>query len=174
MQTQSKAAIGRPHHNITAIYKTRGGQSQLFLAIHRSCQHEHADCPYSLSCTASQKHCPVQGRGHFIICTKFLPWGFTAACFDSSASGTQSVGRAVDEGRFDLPSALPLSSTARCLSTRRLLRSFIFSSRNGRRSNCSQRRPGRRCQAVSSGQEELLWRGRSESLQLRLGHTALS
>ena len=51
--------------------------------------------------------------------------------------------------------------------------------RYGRRSNCSLRRPGRRCQAVSSGQEELLWRGRCELLQpsllqlLQMGHVVL-
>ena len=47
-------------------------------------------------------------------------------------------------------------------------RSHTLSRRHDRRSNCSQRRPGGRNQAVSSGQEELLWRGRWDFVQLRL------
>ena len=47
-------------------------------------------------------------------------------------------------------------------------RSHTLSRRHGRRSNCSQRRPGGRNQAVSSGQEELLWRGRWEFVPLSL------
>ncbi len=47
-------------------------------------------------------------------------------------------------------------------------RSHTLSRRHGRRSNCSQRRPGRRYQAVSSGQEELLWCGRWDFVQTSL------